>query len=1068
MANVIGEPLLKFVQDQIETRQKAQGSGVASYRTPEQISYLNSKTAWIKMASAVEVSSKRIEAEGLRSDFNESGLAKYAVLFDGVSRLNGKELIPRGSVFGKNGIWDYYDGAYSVSANKNENVSEFGLAPMPGIESVDIKCINRGSTKKASVKLKCYTPEQFKIIDLLYLRIGYTMFIEWGWAPYLDNNGNLKSDYFTLIEDPDGFFSPKWKNSSYLKFLAKINGYKKDKSGNYDGLICKVTNFNWTISQDGSYDIDIQLISLGDVIESLKTNITPRYDMNIFLRSAYVLFDQGDEETQNVVPAPFDNIVSAYLFFQKLYLSTNPSIKDKWNDTENPEVYSYVNEPPKEKLTLGGVFITPTPESELKLGPSELPDKDFDSREEALKWLKSEIGNLEGYVESDDFDNNPNAYYIDEKFLGGVSLSVQSTPEVQTFETNQGKKDVVYLNYNNEKDSEINDSGFYMRFGHLLSFIQSYVVPKIENSLTPILNIDFNQWTNKMYTFPYQVSLDPRVCIVNGGENVRNKSFFPTLKSFKSSADVNVEKRCAYPMNIYVSHNQILNSLQNNMDDEGNVGLFGFLSDICTALNKALGGLNNLEPVINEETNTLKIIDGSYSSPKQPGYALELYGYNGAQSNFVRNFTIKTEITNDFATMTTIGSTAGGYVKGTENTMFSKWNKGLKDRFKEKIVAADKKSREKQDDGRDDPNAAYYKDFWTQRYNAFGYIKKDVAGWFTGDAAALSDEIIDQNVATVTEFYRYCNAKLQELDEKYASPSKGFVPISLNATVDGISGVKIYNEINVDTRFLPSNYPEALRFIITQVNHKISDNDWETSFETVAITNSENDNSKIYKPNTTFVSNEINSGNENGAIGNAVENEINSLNDNSSNNSTQNKNSKNSYNQNNSPDTSYKYEGKLPQKVSGTFKGDNGDRTHAFQSTNGAVVGGMQTKINKVLKEIYNKGINPDITNIKVVIDLKKKETSWEATLDKSKDGKAYVGLVTVGSCQSNDPFKRAQDQVEKALTWNGSPANHTLITDMKTTPDGQSNGNITIKGGKYILRQFFYKYTKSNKPPRK
>jgi hypothetical protein len=216
MANIIGEPLSKFVQDQIKKRQEVQGSGVNSYRTPEQISYLNSKTAWIKMASAVEISTKRLEAEGLRSGFNEAGLAKYAVLFDGTSRLDGKILTPRGSVLGKNGIWDYYDGAYSVNASKSGNISEFGLTPMPGIESVDIKCINRGSTKKASVKMKCYTPEQFKIIDLLYLRIGYTMFIEWGWNPYFDNNGNLKSDYFTLIEDSDGFFNPIWKIIIFL------------------------------------------------------------------------------------------------------------------------------------------------------------------------------------------------------------------------------------------------------------------------------------------------------------------------------------------------------------------------------------------------------------------------------------------------------------------------------------------------------------------------------------------------------------------------------------------------------------------------------------------------------------------------------------------------------------------------------------------------------------------------------------------------------------------------------------------------------------------------------------
>jgi hypothetical protein len=853
MANIIGEPLSQFVQDQIKTRQEVQGSGVSSYRTPEQISYLNSKTAWVKMASAVEISSKRIEAENLHPDLNGTGLAKYAVLFDGTSRLNGKILTPRGSVLNKNGIWDSYDGAYTVNASQTGNVSEFGLTPMPGIENVDIKCINRGSTKKATVKIKCYTPEQFKIIDLLYLRIGYTMFIEWGWNPYFDNSGKLQTDYHTLIEASDGFFDSKWKNSSYLDFLAKINGYKKYKHGNYDGLICKVTNFNWTISQDGSYDITVDLISLGDVIESLKTNITPRYDMKVFLKSAYVLFDQGSEETKNVVPAPFDNIISAYLFFQKIFLSTNPSIKDKWGTAENipdsyPYVYSYVNEPIKEKIILGGVFVTPTPEGELKLGPVRQM-KPFDTRAEAEQWLEDNIPNLNEYVEIENFTNLPNAYNIDNKF-NSVLLRIKSTPEVQTFEVDQGKKDVVYLNYNNEKDTEINDSGFYMRFGHLLNFIQSYVVPRIENSETPILNIDFNQWTNKMYTFPYQVSLDPRVCIVNGGENVRNKSFFPVLKSFKSSINVNNEERCAYPMNIYISHNQILNSLQSNTDDKGNVALFDFLSDICISLNKALGGLNNLEPIIDEETNTLKIIDGSYSKPKKPGYALELYGYNGDQSNFVRNFTIKTEIPNDFATMSTIGSTAGGYVKGTENTMFSKWNKGLVDRFKEKIVPADEKSREKQEDGRDDPNSSYYRDFWTQRYNAFGYTKKDVAGWFTGDAAALNDEIIDQNVATVTEFYRYCNAKLQELDEKYASPSKGFVPISLSTTVDGISGVKIYNEINIDTRFLPSNYPEALRFIITQVNHKIDGNDWETSFETVAITNSGNDNSKVYKPSS--------------------------------------------------------------------------------------------------------------------------------------------------------------------------------------------------------------------------
>jgi hypothetical protein len=38
--------------------------------------------------------------------------------------------------------------------------------------------------------------------------------------------------------------------------------------------------------------------------------------------------------------------------------------------------------------------------------------------------------------------------------------------------------------------------------------------------------------------------------------------------------------------------------------------------------------------------------------------------------------------------MITVGATAGGYVKGTEATAFSKWNTGLTDRFKEEFFPA--------------------------------------------------------------------------------------------------------------------------------------------------------------------------------------------------------------------------------------------------------------------------------------------------------------------------------------------------------------------------------------------
>ena len=156
----------------------------------------------------------------------------------------------------------------------------------------------------------------------------------------------------------------------------------------------------------------------------------------------------------------------------------------------------------------------------------------------------------------------------------------------------------------------------------------------------------------------------------------------------------------------------------------------------------------------------------------------------------------------------------------------------------------------------------------------------------------------------------------------------------------------------------------------------------------------------------------------------------------------------------------------LPLTVSGSFKGDNGDKSHAFQSTGGVVVGGMQTKVNTKLKEVYDAGYNPDITKITVTIDKTTKTTSWEVTINESTDGKAYLGLVTVGSCCTGDFKSRADNQVKTMKTWNSTPENHKSVAEIVTTDDGESNGDITITGGKYKLKQLFYVYSKDSKKP--
>ena len=59
MGNLLGEPFKKYVNDQIRIRQKIHGK--KNNRTTQEIQYLSSKNAWVKLASAVMVNEDRIK-----------------------------------------------------------------------------------------------------------------------------------------------------------------------------------------------------------------------------------------------------------------------------------------------------------------------------------------------------------------------------------------------------------------------------------------------------------------------------------------------------------------------------------------------------------------------------------------------------------------------------------------------------------------------------------------------------------------------------------------------------------------------------------------------------------------------------------------------------------------------------------------------------------------------------------------------------------------------------------------------------------------------------------------------
>ena len=259
--NLLGEGFPDGIIRQIEQRQKVYGSGYSNTtRSSEEIIYLNANTAWCKLISSTNIdkieaiNNPTIKKLGLKG----SDLARKFILFNGTVDTTTNE--QRGGINYQN---DPLGGnnAYGIGGN------EFGISPMMGIQTVSVTHINRGSLRQATVKMKAFNKAQMEIIDVLYLRLGYSVLLEWGNSMYFDNKGVLQTNTNNSLA-----YDFLNGSESYNSFLKKIDKNRAKSVGNYDAMFAKVKNFSWSFLKDGSYDITLDLISSGDIIESLKIN----------------------------------------------------------------------------------------------------------------------------------------------------------------------------------------------------------------------------------------------------------------------------------------------------------------------------------------------------------------------------------------------------------------------------------------------------------------------------------------------------------------------------------------------------------------------------------------------------------------------------------------------------------------------------------------------------------------------------------------------------------------------------------------------------------------------------
>ncbi len=73
-------------------------------------------------------------------------------------------------------------------------------------------------------------------------------------------------------------------------------------------------------------------------------------------------------------------------------------------------------------------------------------------------------------------------------------------------------------------------------------------------------------------------------------------------------------------------------------------------------------------------------------------------------------------------------------------------------------------------------------------------------------ALILNSTIAEKNVSIATEYFRIFYG-LTAKDRTYSGGTNGFIPFKISLNMDGISGLKIYQTLRINTSFLPPGYP---------------------------------------------------------------------------------------------------------------------------------------------------------------------------------------------------------------------------------------------------------------------
>jgi hypothetical protein len=772
-----------------------------------------SKNAWVKMSSFTDYNDGRVYFDGSGSvlvdtskgNYDDDKLSKKYVLFGGSLYFQSGSNISQETLrFGVATPSAVYGGNIDRAGKSGVNHPYFrqmGIRPMPGITGVELRTLGAyGSIFETTVKFNCWDSHQLNELELLYMRPGYSVLLEWGWSQYLDYNDSLTNAKSTLREDAiktqsyiGGTIDPFGTKLTQDIVYKQLQSLREKYRHNYDGMLGYVKNFKWKLRRDGGYDCETVLISMGEVINTIKMSTnsnTLRNDASLNLTKVNDSYTYDD----------YENILLSLKALQERLL---PGDFQSINESQYSGSWNYdIN------------YVNPK-DVEEKLKKSKYPDQA--KRLADQPYFKYVISDPDG----DSYVGSKYEYITLDVWLAIIGSYCNLKQKSKSGEVS----DVVRLLVPTDTD-------YCLAGPDTISIDAGVCLVKNEGAFAKefgVLSIpDFNPKVSGANPPIFYRSGDTTNVITNE----ENLQFFD--KTAKNGKLKNILLNIDLLLGIY-------RSIKSDDYDNG-VVMVDYIKSVMHKVSTSLGGLNNfIVSTAGLNQNQAQIVDTYYlnKQPKDTFYEFDLLGLG----SICKNVDIESQIFENQSTIVGIAAQSKANLGDVYNSSQVYLNAGLTDRLSKEKGQGDEITSE---------NAKYFlntqeSSFYRKVLQLMVYARDYMVGYggnvsigptqspsllnlLTGNVST-SKFLINQNDRSLSTPSTLLKQSLLRFDGDLGF--KALIPFKLRITLEGIGGIVVGQIFRIKQNVIPKNYYDKnLGFVITQINHSLKDNQWETTLET--------------------------------------------------------------------------------------------------------------------------------------------------------------------------------------------------------------------------------------------